>query len=182
MAASKTRQDYLSKGICPGCKSRQLETDRSRCRVCLDREATGAINRRRNPEEAQKQRDAQKLWRQINKDAEKLRHKKSGHGIKVEVINHYGGRCACCGESGVPFLSIDHKFGNGAEHRRDNSGGARRTGSGQPFYYWIKRNNFPDFLQVLCHNCNVAKGTGEMCPHQIVIPLPNQLLLFAETL
>lgn len=35
--------------------------------------------------------------------------------------------------------------------------------------HWIIRNDFPDGFQVLCHNCNFAKGkkgNNNMCPHE----------------
>ena len=31
---------------------------------------------------------------------------------------------------------------------------------------WIKKNNFPKGFQILCHNCNVAKGIYGECPHE----------------
>lgn len=33
------------------------------------------------------------------------------------------------------------------------------------FYRWIKKNGFPDSVQVLCWNCNCAKGIYGYCPH-----------------
>lgn len=39
--------------------------------------------------------------------------------------------------------------------------------SGWNFYRWLKNNGFPkkDF-QLLCFNCNCAKGFFGMCPHK----------------
>lgn len=33
---------------------------------------------------------------------------------------------------------------------------------------WIKKNNFPHTFQILCHNCNFAKGHSKdnKCPHE----------------
>ena len=34
---------------------------------------------------------------------------------------------------------------------------------------WITRNDFPEGFQILCHNCNHAKGmkkNNNMCPHE----------------
>lgn len=74
------------------------------------------------------------------------------------VINHYGVVCACCGESEIVFLVIDHINGGGNTHRKV-------TGSGSNFYYWLIKNKYPIGYQVLCHNCNFAKIHGE-CPHK----------------
>jgi hypothetical protein len=81
------------------------------------------------------------------------------HALRVEVLNRYGGRCACCGESQYEFLSIDHINNDGAEHRRE-------VGRGASICRWLKKNNYPAGFQVLCMNCNCAKGWYGMCPHQ----------------
>jgi hypothetical protein len=98
---------------------------------------------------------------------------------KKLVIEAYGKICACCEEADIAFLSIDHIFGDGAEHRRTLD-----CAAGTNFYHYLIMNNFPDKdrLQVLCHNCNVAKGTGHLCPHQLYKAFVDdrQLSLFAE--
>ena len=81
--------------------------------------------------------------------------------LRLEVLAHYSGgtmRCACCGQNRVPFLALDHIDGNGATHREEIGGGAS-------FYRWLKQNRFPPGLQVLCHNCNLAKSAYGSCPH-----------------
>lgn len=80
------------------------------------------------------------------------------HRIASEVIAHYGGRCACCGTE--EDLSIDHRNGNGTEHRRELFG---YPYAGYRFYLWLKRNGYPDGYQVLCTPCNRSKGRNEHC-------------------
>ena len=39
--------------------------------------------------------------------------------LRLEILIHYGGpvpKCACCGESHIEFLSIDHIGGGGKKH------------------------------------------------------------------
>jgi hypothetical protein len=79
--------------------------------------------------------------------------------LRQEVIVHYGGRCICCGETNLAFLVIDHKDGGGNKHRKQIGGGTQTTA-------WIKRNGFPDMFQILCANCNSAKGAWGQCPHE----------------
>ena len=67
--------------------------------------------------------------------------------------------CACCGVKGLIFLSIDHMNGDGAKHRKE-------IGGGDKIYRWLIKNNFPTGFQVLCYNCNVAKGVLSQCPHK----------------
>lgn len=82
--------------------------------------------------------------------------------LKDRVFAAYGGyRCACCEETTVAFLSVDHVENNGAEHRRMIGKG------GAPTYRWLVKNGFPDGFQVLCHNCNIGKYRNNgVCPHQ----------------
>ena len=69
--------------------------------------------------------------------------------------------CNCCGiHSHVDFLALDHIFGRvemdsipelvaiGYSSKLENN----------KLKDWIMRNNFPDGFQILCHNCNFAKG------------------------
>jgi len=84
---------------------------------------------------------------------------------KLTVIEAYGGKCACCGESEPMFLVIDHKMDDGAEHRSMIGIGKSKVGSGSIMYAWLIKNEFPKDFQLLCANCNMAKQSGG-CPHQ----------------
>src|SRR5665213_1668932 len=76
---------------------------------------------------------------------------------KAKVMEAYGGKCQCCGETRLAFLSIDHINGGGRKHRKE---------VGSQFYHWITRNQYPPILRILCMNCNTAVRMGK-CPHQI---------------
>ena len=84
--------------------------------------------------------------------------------LRSEVLQAYGGRCACCGEAEEKFLTIDHKDNNGASHRKEIFG--RSKGTGTMMYRWLRDNGYPDAFQVLCWNCNCAKGHYGVCPHE----------------
>lgn len=90
---------------------------------------------------------------------------------KNKVFNYYGNKCQCCGEDFPPFLCIDHINGDGAAIRRANGKG--RSGGGD-FYIRIVKAGFPSDLQLLCHNCNFAKGTKLTCPCQQKTDLSKQ--------
>ena len=79
--------------------------------------------------------------------------------LRREALAHYGGKCACCGEKQYEFLVIDHVNGGGNKHRKSIK---------NKFYDWLKQNDFPKGFQVLCHNCNMAKGFYGICPHKKV--------------
>ena len=42
--------------------------------------------------------------------------------------------------------------------------GYSSTHSGEALNRWIIQNNFPKGFQILCQNCNFAKGHYEKCP------------------
>ena len=80
---------------------------------------------------------------------------------KLLIIEHYGGKCVCCGEEHIEFLTIDHINNNGAAHKKE-------LGGSSALYHWLKRNNYPkDDFQLLCMNCNFSKGKYGYCPHSI---------------
>jgi len=84
--------------------------------------------------------------------------KKTKNKRREKVIRGYGAKCACCGETEMQFLTIDHINNDGAEHKRSLGG--------VDLYTWIIRNNYPKTLQCLCYNCNCAKGHYGSCPHK----------------
>jgi hypothetical protein len=85
---------------------------------------------------------------------------------RERVLAEYGGACACCGETTPEFLAIDHVFNDGEAHRRE------LKGYGRAIYLWLARNGYPKDgrFQLLCHNCNTAKGLYGGCPHQGPVP------------
>lgn len=71
-------------------------------------------------------------------------------------------RCVCCGETVIEFLSIDHINNNAPEQKRQFKTEGRAYSH---LYKWLIDNNFPEGYQVLCMNCNFAKGKYGYCPH-----------------
>lgn len=82
------------------------------------------------------------------------------HKRRRAIIEHYGGRCECCGEDTYEFLAIDHRDGGGAKHR------AAMKSGGSGIIDWIHRHNFPTGFRILCHSCNGAMGYYGYCPHE----------------
>lgn len=113
----------------------------------------------------QQRRDAARTWR-AKQGPDKLKELNRGwrENAKRGVFEAYGSKCACCGESNPKFLTIDH-IDNDGYRSRDN----KNEGRGWNFYCWIKRNNFPKNLQILCWNCNCGRAyNGGICPHKEV--------------
>ncbi|HEC64216.1 MAG TPA: hypothetical protein ENI23_02860 [bacterium] len=95
------------------------------------------------------------------KECRNIYEKRAVKKLRKEIIDHYGGKCACCGETVLVFLTVDHINNDGAKHRKE-------IGDGHVIYRWIKRNNFPiDMFQILCYNCNVGRARNNgVCPHK----------------
>ncbi len=78
-----------------------------------------------------------------------------------ELIEAYGGRCACarCPETNPAFLCLDHINGDGKAHRMK---------VGSHTYTDLRRQGFPkEGYRLLCWNCNAAVRFGRTCPHEL---------------
>ena len=85
--------------------------------------------------------------------AQRIKRKK----LKEDLLEIYGNDCACCGEHRNEFLTLEHKKGNGAEHRKQSSN------------VWIDAIDAKDVeeYEILCMNCNWSKGKFGYCPHEL---------------
>jgi len=125
--------------------------------------------RKAHPE---KQREYNRRWEKLNPDrrAEINRQTRERLGSdywrernlaqKAEMVSAYGGRCECCGETEITFLSLDHVLGGGTQHRKAVGNGRilrdlRDAG-------WPKGG-----YRVLCMNCQFGYRFGRTCPHQL---------------
>ena len=120
--------------------------------------------------------DGSTLYRRICKECDKKRSKDNAgknlpkkretarkyyKNIRLAALAQYSNgkiKCGCCGEPRMEFLTIDHVDGDGAKHRRE-------IGKTRAIFNWLKKNKYPDGFQVLCYNCNCAKGQYKECPH-----------------
>ena len=79
---------------------------------------------------------------------------------RLEILAKYGNACACCGERAQQFLTFDHVNNDGSAHRKEIGNGTDRL------MRWIEANDYPDSIQLLCWNCNLAKAHHGVCPHE----------------
>lgn len=101
-------------------------------------------------------RQCQARYRANNRES----HKRLWADWRAQAIAAYGAKCACCGLADTRFLTFDHVNGGGRKHRK-------RVG-GLGFLVWMRKNNYPLDIQLLCYNCNGAKWKFGACPHQEV--------------
>jgi len=97
--------------------------------------------------------------------------------MRVKVLQYYSKHlsksnipcCRCCGlNSHIAFLALDHIAGR---HQMDSEPELVKLGYSSKMISnvllkWIIDNNFPKGFQILCHNCNLAKGYYGKCPHE----------------
>ena len=140
---------------------REKNPDYNRNRRAKYQEArnTYARNYRITHPEQIKESRAKAYQKRLEKD--KAWKKQYCRKMKILAINHYEGKCACCGETHIEFLAIDHSNGEGCKWRKE----MKITG-GLAMYRWLINNNFPEGFRVLCHNCNQSMGMFGYCPHQ----------------
>ena len=148
---------------------RRKITDKLYRRVHKERISKRHKAYRQRPEIKERDSKRQKAYRQRPeiKERDSKLNKTNRKNLKNIVLTEYSKRisgvdhpiCACCGEDFHEiFLSIDHIIARAKTklHRRDE----------QISYRKLIQNGFPNGYQVLCINCNLAKGTAEKCPHQ----------------
>lgn len=143
-------QNRYDNGFCVQCGKNPYRNGQKSCESC-----------------AAKRRD--KYTTCDNKDARREQAAIIRRACRKRILAHYGGQCVCCKESESMFLSLDHIDGGGNEHRRQigNNPGNRCGSSSTQFAKWVEKNNYPDTLQILCHNCNMGKHiNGGTCPHK----------------
>ncbi len=109
-----------------------------------------------------KRRKAALKYYHKNRDKQIMAMRRWHRNLITQVIEHYGGKCTCCGETELLFLTLDHIDGQGAKHRKQFGG----RYSGRKVYQWIIVQEYPKGFQVLCFNCNCGKArNNNVCPH-----------------
>ncbi len=122
---------------------------------CKDCQRQGSL--KRYHAEPERHKTMMKRWYGKNRD----KVLSYGRDLRLRVLAEYGNACKCCGETTPEFLGIDHVNNDGESHRRE------LAGYGRSIYRWLEQNGYPkDGFQLLCHNCNMAKGLYGGCPHQ----------------
>ena len=127
-----------------------MDTDRKLCPICKEQKPFSSF--------------------QLNPDGSIRKHvckacyaRKWRTRAKLDMLNAYGRKCACCGEAHPQFLTLDHVNNDGGEHRARFD-----SRSAELIYRDVKREGFPkDKYQLLCWNCNCAKEYWGTCPHQM---------------
>lgn len=154
---------------CSKCRKPNSTPHKSRCPSCAAYGVRAVKKRRRNRSktgvcyDCPSQAVAGRTRCRACLGKASARNKEACDRIKLEALNAYGGpACACCDETILDMLSLDHIAQDGAKDRRENGS------SGTGFYYRLKKQGWPKGFRVLCRNCNYAVflDPGHVCPHR----------------
>jgi len=141
------------------------------CKPCFNlrqrewRKKTPELTKARKVRNYKKQKESYikraKDWSKKNNEKRKKINSNWRWRMRLQMIDAYGGKCACCGESTKEFLTIDHIKNDGCKKRKEGEP------IGAALYRKLKEKNWPkEDYQLLCMNCNFAKGHWKICPHQ----------------
>jgi hypothetical protein len=135
---------------------------RGRCNTCyLD-----SIKTNYKPRCPAKKRAYQEANREQIQERNKPYRRRVRRERRERVIAHYGGACACCGETRYEFLAIDHMEGGGHQHRKSLGNNAALK------LLYLLDTEKPTGYRILCHNCNISLGLHGYCPHDGCRTLP----------
>ena len=129
------------------------------------------------PEVIKHREEYNKLTRSHRTRVQKARRSYLRYDVMMQLSNDDKPKCACCGlNEHIDFLSLDHVQG---KREMDNIKEITDIGySSKLTLYkllvWIRNNAYlksldKKYFQILCHNCNFAKGMrnrDNTCPHQ----------------
>ena len=108
-------------------------------------------------------------WADKNNPRKRERQRVYRLAVRDKVFTHYGGKCTCCGEFRIEFLTLDHIMEDGATHRKTGVGASN-------LIMWAQARNYPNTIQILCWNCNHAKHIYGECPHKTTYAIKDKLL------
>lgn len=156
--------DYLSGDTktCPSCGSKkelsQFYKDKIKdreastyCKVC-----TKKINTRNYAIHHEKRRTRAQIYFQRTKRARVEKRNQQHRDMRSKFLFVYGGRCSCCGERRSEFLTVEHVNGQ-KKIKKETSYSAYSNA--------IKEYPSKNY-DILCVNCNHARGRYGVCPHE----------------
>lgn len=132
-------------------------------KVWRDKNKVAVLEYHRNyrDEHREKRRKWNREWIASNRERYNASKYAYRDRIKVEALLRYSNgtlRCVRCGFGNQDALCLDHIHDDGAQWRKDSRVSCRGSeGAGTNTYEVLKREGWPEGLQVLCANCNLIK-------------------------
>lgn len=111
-------------------------------------------------EHSEQEKEKARAYHQAHKVRINAQITQRRRNIRTQIMETMGSKCQCCGETEPAFLTIDHVQNDGWKVRKR----ARHL-----IYKTILDEGCPpDRYQILCWNCNSAKGMLGACPHSAI--------------
>lgn len=164
---SNLRSQASARGLCAHCKARPPAPHALRCVECLEKTQRACKGRSKRLKDAGLCKDCGRLplIAGLSRCIEcYTRDRAYSRQLKQDTFSAYGGKCACCGESNMGFLTMDHTNNDGFLEKLPSG----QRASGHELYKKLKDAGFPrESYQVLCWNCNLGKAhRNGICPHK----------------
>ena len=142
--------------LCIRCNKNKGAQGRPKCWTCYEKQ--------RSPESIEKRRlntiKRSIKWQKLNRNHLNIWRKAHRFKIKQAVIEKYGGKCNCCGELNIGFLTMDHINTDGAARKKEN------VSEVNIFEHLNNKLVDLETYQVLCYNCNCGRYINNgICPH-----------------
>jgi len=161
---------------CRQCKNKQARDYRSaRKDAGLPSQYNKEYQHRYREKHKERLKVEKKAWYLANKTMLNARSRKYNKTLRHAVLFHYSDgllNCKCCGENCFEFLTLDHI--NGLDETEKKSiwhlgKYYRKRSSGSALWSRLRSEGYPSGFQVLCWNCNCAKGLYGACPHKLKV-------------
>jgi hypothetical protein len=112
-----------------------------------------------SPEMRARNKLATATYRKKHREKLAKKNKERYKKLKADLIRLYGSQCACCGETSVEFLALDHVHRDGTFHRAFENPKSL-------YARLVKENRRLSEYRLLCHNCTCSLGFYGYCPHE----------------
>lgn len=161
MPSQKHQERFNKYGLCISCGANKPRPGRKTCDRCLIKQKDWYEANKHTPKFRKRKVEYQKRWQQTNREKYNEVTRNYDKRLRAAVLKKYGNKCACCHESLVCFLTIDHINNDGKIDRIDKGLVGR-----QWLTHLIKNPKRKD-IQLLCWNCQEAKRIYKKCPHKM---------------
>lgn len=166
----------LTRGRITHCKTcLSIRPDTKTCRKCKQ---SFPFDAEHFPENCQHPFGLRAICRACRNEIMRPDSRKRTQTIRLEVLTHYSGgtpKCACCAETVLQFLALDHLEGS-------SQADYRQFGNSCNYFSHLRKSGFPKGFQVLCHNCNESKAHYGYCVHRPEDRIANYRCQNANTL
>lgn len=159
-----TKAERVARGVCRDCgKFPPLEL-RLVCAKCSDNRykcSKDAADRRKANRQCAKCQNPvfEKTLCPNCMNAQGGRSKERRKQNRIFIYNHFGAKCADCGEDDIRVMTLDHVDNDGAIDKKTKNGKKQLTA---PWYAKLVKSikagkPLPRRLQMLCYNCHFKK-------------------------